>query len=261
MTVMITDAGSPLTAEELEKFEAHLQVRLPEEYRRFLLEYNGGRPEPNLFTFQDQEDGSDCHYLLGLNGTDGFDLRPFIETHKDRLPAGLFTIAYDSLGNLICLSTRKEDAGKIYFWDHQTHGKQGQAPTLVAENFETFLNGFKSETQSILEHNFGQESQEEQDEIERIINQKDINALKDLLKEGYDLEAVDDNYLTLLDRVTIAGDLNMVKLVVARGAKVDDALEIARDNAQFDYPGDHKAIIKLLENVQALKKAKPESTH
>lgn len=261
MTVMITDVGSPLTAEELEKFEAHLQVQLPADYRQFLLEYNGGRPEPNLFTFHGQEEGSDCHYLLGLNGSDGFDLRPFIETHKERLPAGLFAIAYDSLGNLICLSTRKEDLGRIYFWDHQLHGKQAQAPTLVAENFEKFLAGFKSETQNLIENNFGQESQEEQDEIERIIDQKDLNALKELLKAGYDLEAVDDNYLTLLDRVTIAGDLNMVKLVVARGAKVDDALEIARDNAQFDYPGEHKAIITFLENIQSLKRARPETSH
>lgn len=55
MTVMITDVGAPLTAEELEKFEAHLQVQLPADYRQFLLKYNGGRPEPNLFTFQGQK--------------------------------------------------------------------------------------------------------------------------------------------------------------------------------------------------------------
>ena len=168
----------------------------------------------------------------------------------DRLPAGLITIAYDSLGNLICISLRQHDFGFVYFWDHQTHSKQKDTePTIIAESFEKFLACLQSELAS---SSIGQENQaENQSEIDRIIAEKDINALKDLLKSGYDLEAMDDDYLTLLDRVTIAGDLTMVKLVVSRGAKIDDALEIARDNAQFNYPGaDHHGIVRYLESLK-----------
>jgi hypothetical protein len=42
----------------------------------------------------------------------------------------------------------------------------------------------------------------------------------------------------------------MVKLIVSRGAKTDDALEIARDNVQFEYPeADHKGIVAFLEKL------------
>lgn len=250
MTTIFTETGEPLEEAELMEFENQMQIRLPGEYRQFLLEYNGGRPDPNLFVFQGKNEGSDCHFILGLNGAPGSDLRPFIETHKERLPRGLFPVAYDSLGNLICLSVKKEDFGKVYFWDHQCQGKDGEAPQLISQNFGNFIQGMTSPSAG--RSRFA-EGLEDQAEISRIIESKDLEGLKALLGSGYDLDATDDDYLTLLDRVTIAGDLSMVKLVVAAGAKVDDALEIARDNAQFEYPGDHKAIVLFLEKIQNFK--------
>ena len=39
----------PTTEEQISKFEKHIGHRLPSGYRNFLLEHNGGKPEPDAF--------------------------------------------------------------------------------------------------------------------------------------------------------------------------------------------------------------------
>src|SRR5262249_61445550 len=53
MSATIHDANhvGPLTEERLAKLEAKLDARLPRDYRAFLLEYNGGRPDRQRFLF------------------------------------------------------------------------------------------------------------------------------------------------------------------------------------------------------------------
>ncbi|MDI1484137.1 SMI1/KNR4 family protein [Polyangium sp. y55x31] len=46
--MVIKDRGEPLSEQSLQELEEKLGVRLPEPYRRFLQEYNGGRPEPDV---------------------------------------------------------------------------------------------------------------------------------------------------------------------------------------------------------------------
>ncbi len=40
---------------------------IADEYKFFLQEYNGGYPEPNVFNFDDQTEGSDVDYLHSLH--------------------------------------------------------------------------------------------------------------------------------------------------------------------------------------------------
>jgi len=251
------DTFEPATEENLTNFEKELGSPLPAPYREFLLQFNGACPEPNRFEFKDSQSGSDCRYILGLNDTDQ-DLRHYLETHKLRLPQGLLPIAYDSTGNLICLSIRAEDHGHVYFWDHSlvnnpAPSDQDLADRIVpvANSFDQFLFNLKDPPPEPVTS-----TKEDESEVERILRERDMKGLKDLLMSGYDLEHMDDNYLTLLDNATIIGDLQMVKLIVSRGAKTDDALEIARDSAQFDHPNaDHKGIIAFLEKLPRDKEA------
>jgi hypothetical protein len=48
----LTWAGPPLTPEQIARLEAQLGAALPDDYRRFLLESNGGIPERGSFTVQ-----------------------------------------------------------------------------------------------------------------------------------------------------------------------------------------------------------------
>jgi len=159
---------------------------------------------------------------------------------------------------LICLSIRAEDHGHVYFWDHSlvnnpAPSDQDLADRIVpvANSFDQFLFNLKDPPPEPVTS-----TKEDESEVERILRERDMKGLKDLLMSGYDLEHMDDNYLTLLDNATIIGDLQMVKLIVSRGAKTDDALEIARDSAQFDHPNaDHKGIIAFLEKLPRDKEA------
>lgn len=247
------DTCEPATEESLADFEREFGAKLPAPYREFLQQFNGASPEPNLFHFKNSDKGSDCLQILGLNGTDT-DLRHYLETHKLRLPQNLLPIGYDSTGNLICLSMREQDYGHVYFWDHSLINSSTRSDSEdtadrilpVADSFDEFLLGLKDpepEKQPV-------RAEAGETEVERIMRTRDIKALKELLMSGYDLDSMDDNYLTLLDNATITGDLQMVKLIVSRGAKTDDALAIARDSVQFDYPNtDHKGIVAFLEKL------------
>lgn len=248
------DTCEPASEESLVDFEREFGAKLPAPYREFLQQFNGACPEPNLFHFKDSDKGSDCRQILGLNGTDN-DLRHYLETHKLRLPQNLLPIGYDSTGNLICLSVRQQDYGHVYFWDHSLINSSSRSDSEdtadrivpVADSFDDFLLNLKDPEP---EKPAPAAAVEGESEVERIMRTRDIKALKELLMSGYDLDSMDDNYLTLLDNATIIGDLQMVKLIVSRGAKTDDALEIARDNAQFEYPeADHKGIVAFLEKL------------
>jgi hypothetical protein len=46
------DPGPTLQDEEIDKVQSQLGVVFPEDYRRFLLRYNGGRPKPDLFSIE-----------------------------------------------------------------------------------------------------------------------------------------------------------------------------------------------------------------
>lgn len=43
--------AGPTSEAEIQKFEAYIGHALPADYRAFLLEHNGGRPDPDAFTF------------------------------------------------------------------------------------------------------------------------------------------------------------------------------------------------------------------
>lgn len=161
MPVTIRDANhfGPLTEERLTKLEAKLKARLPDEYRSFLLKYNGGRPDRQRFLFtgenyNGEEQESILEWFFAVhdqpydedaeweeNGDDDF-LPYFAQpldhvlqdyrsetTETDTVP-----IARDPCGNLITLGLRGERTGKIYFYDHEI-----DMPTLLANRFSEFL--------------------------------------------------------------------------------------------------------------------------
>jgi hypothetical protein len=52
--VRIEDQGPPVTADDIAAFETRTGVKLPAEYRAFLLRTNGGRPNPNHYVLKGQ---------------------------------------------------------------------------------------------------------------------------------------------------------------------------------------------------------------
>ena len=119
----------PLSAERLEAFEESLGERLPNEYREYLLNYNGGKFEKTIFP---DEPEFRVHHMYGLHdGPEynrledrfeiwrGFDLEGF----RDQLQ-GVLRFADTGTGDALLLDLND---GSVWFFDpHDVTGEPNQ---------------------------------------------------------------------------------------------------------------------------------------
>jgi cell wall assembly regulator SMI1 len=150
MSTTIHESKAPVTEAQVAKLEEEMGIRLPSEYRQFLLKHNGGYPEPDGFVIHgrtEDEDGM-VDRFLAIHDGEHDNLSRYLKWYKGRLPRNLFPVAHDPGGNLICISTSGADVGKVYFWDHDEEVEEGVVPDyrnvyLLADDFVRFLNGLK----------------------------------------------------------------------------------------------------------------------
>jgi hypothetical protein len=136
----------PTSEAAVAAFEAARGIRLPDEYREFLLATNGGRPEPAEFRLARRSGpytDSAVHRFLSLGDTEAPSLERMTQILAPRVPPELQPIASDPGGNYVCIGVAGDGRGKIYFWD------QDRAPEpadwsgvdLIADSFDAFLRG------------------------------------------------------------------------------------------------------------------------
>lgn len=130
--------------DEIERLEELIGSRLPRAYREFLLQHNGGYPEPDGFLFKDLSDGSSIDRFLGVDVGEHSNIDKYLVTYQERIPDGFFPIAHDPGGNLVLIGVTGRHSGNVYFWDHENEA-DGSAPDmsnmhLVAGDFSDFLN-------------------------------------------------------------------------------------------------------------------------
>ena len=145
------NTGPNLSKDDLKQFEKRIDFLLPGSYREFLLQFNGGRPNPYHFFVPNWR-----HQRSLVNDFNGIvpgkynDLEEDIGVLEDRLPKGFIPIADDPGGNRILLGLHGPTQGKIYFWDHEN---EPEDPTdnledysniyLLADNFADFLKSLR----------------------------------------------------------------------------------------------------------------------
>ncbi|MEI8197045.1 MAG: SMI1/KNR4 family protein [Phycisphaerae bacterium] len=150
MPVVITESKPPVTSVRLDAVEAKFGIHLPPEYREFLLRHNGGRAEPDGFTFtgpSGRKEDSCIHFFLSVYDGEYSNFETKFRTYKvraKRMPDELVPIASDPGGNSICMAMSGPKTGAIYFWDHEREAAEGEAPTyanvsLVANSLAEFL--------------------------------------------------------------------------------------------------------------------------
>lgn len=136
-SLMISKFIEPNTDIEREvlDIEKKYNISLPEQYKGFLLKYNGGYTPKTGFRVA--RESSDLRGFYGVGNAkmcyEDWDLEEWIEKK-------LFPIACDSFGNYILIGLEEKD-GKIYFADHE----KGYATKLLTDDLKQFIKCCKSE--------------------------------------------------------------------------------------------------------------------
>ena len=151
--------AGPSSEKIISEFENYISHRLPSDYRDFILNYNGGHPEPDALTLGDdgEEDIVLCFFpLLELSrGTVEVTEREALRTWPLRcawddlqhdlsnldqleLDDPLLPIGTDGSSNYFCVVLAGDQRGRILFFDHET------AETVrVADGFTMFLESLR----------------------------------------------------------------------------------------------------------------------
>jgi cell wall assembly regulator SMI1 len=140
MEIAESNKHGPLFMEDLENFEKFLGTRLPEDYRNFLIEHNGGSPEEYLVCWPGSSEPCEVwNDSLGLhNGPTYARLDSVANGLKDYLPEGVLPFASDPGGNHFCIGISGEYTGKIYFWDHEEPDSK-KSISLLSDSFSNFI--------------------------------------------------------------------------------------------------------------------------
>lgn len=219
-------------------FEKRIGTRLPEDYRQFLINHNGGKPIPCYFRISEAEGENSLHHFYGLHdGPSYLSLEEAYENHKGMVPTSMISFADDPFGNALCIGIEADNKGKIFFWDHEAEDNI----TEVSKTFSLFL-------ESLFEW-----VDPDEIAIEKIIRTGDLAALTELINSGFDIEFIDEHGRTMLEAAAIAANDDMVRLLLERGAEVRNALDYAEKNARFFDK--HKSTVSLIKEF--LKKAAP----
>lgn len=154
--VMPLPAG-PTSEASIQEFESYIGHVLPVDYRQFLLQHNGGRPEPDAFTLgihgYDEENVVMCFFpvrdlKLGKVEVEKFqELRTWplhcawddlqndlVNLYETELDPPLLPIGTDGSGNYFCVILEGEQRGAVVFLDHET-----AESAHLANSFTSFL--------------------------------------------------------------------------------------------------------------------------
>jgi hypothetical protein len=152
---------SPMSEDDVTRIEAELEASFPEPYRSLLKTYGG-------FSFGEYVD---FHVAKELRGTipsrgvghfsysygaaspDYDETLSFewnIGCYRERMPETLVPIANDGGDNQICLGVSGDEAGKVYYWDHNNEWDEDDyldfgkpvPPDLKFQNVHLIANSF-----------------------------------------------------------------------------------------------------------------------
>jgi len=131
----------PATETAVTAAEKVLGVAFPEDYRRFLLEHNGGSPVPDAFFIKDVNQYAIVDCFFGVDRPSDDLLRYFSEI-EDRIPGAHVPIGVDPGNNVLLMDLSPEGTSKVYYWDDLMAFEQStdeENTYLVAASFSDFL--------------------------------------------------------------------------------------------------------------------------
>jgi SMI1 / KNR4 family (SUKH-1) len=142
------DEKPPVSAAELQAAEQALATyrqRIPPSYRAFLAERDGGRPVPDCFVYEkdNEEQMGIVHGFLGVGEVPApqVNLLFSADVLQGRILPGVLPVADTPTGNVVCIDTRDGRDGPVLLWDHEYEGDPPDEANLyfIAPDFQTFL--------------------------------------------------------------------------------------------------------------------------
>ena len=226
----------------LEAFEDIVGAKLSNDYREFLIKHNGGKPTPSDFNISKKQGDDSIHHFYGLHDGPSYSkLDDTYETYFGRIPDSMIPIADDPAGNAICIGIKQKYKGQVLFWDHELEGDLlsrilGNNITVLSTTFNEFLD-------SLFEWVDPNET-----EIEKIIRTDDTEQLKNLISSGYNIESLDINGRSAIEKASIAAKNNIIKILLESGASLRTSIDLAEQNAE--HFEEHKSTVKLLDTFK-----------
>lgn len=131
-----------LDLNKFEKFQSKLDFKLPKEYKDFLLKYNGGTPEPNIY--ENKNISISVQYFYGIDDDLFSSIENKIKVMINRMPDAVIPIAEFEGGDVACLVLSKEKYGEIFLWEHDKECEEFYAKNInsmkrIAKSFNNFL--------------------------------------------------------------------------------------------------------------------------
>ena len=137
--------------DSIKKLEFDIGSSLPDDYKDFLISYDGGLPEPAAFDIPRENNSSIVKEFFGL---DTPLLTASIEynrrMYENRIPKKFLVIGCDVFGNRIILGIKNDNYGEIFFWDHENEADEDNVEEyyeniyLISKNFSDFLNSLRN---------------------------------------------------------------------------------------------------------------------
>lgn len=144
----LIETGGKIAENEIIALEMKMDIKLPDDYKEFLIETNGGIPEvTQMFSFceTNPENGKKYDMETDIQNFSRIDEIPFFYENlvgAGAIPVKYLSIACDSCGNEILLCVNEfENYGKVFFGNHEVYqtGTNYFNLSLVANSFTEFL--------------------------------------------------------------------------------------------------------------------------
>ncbi|EMS70127.1 SMI1/KNR4 family protein [Ruminiclostridium cellobioparum] len=135
------------TEETVRNFEQHIGFSLPDDYKQFLIEYNGGTPQVrySTFTVEALSEIIPLDVLYGLGIDSEMDLQDWNDEYRSDLLSNSIIIGRDPGTGMVVLINDAEIKG-VFYWDHSLFFNQSNEEENVykiCDSFQEFINQLK----------------------------------------------------------------------------------------------------------------------
>jgi cell wall assembly regulator SMI1 len=139
-TNAISKINNPTSINEIQLIESQIGISLPNDYKRFLLDTNGGRPQNDVFDRILPEDSNPIETSLRnfLSVDELLRVWNNIKEYEEIEEGMVIPIALTAGSPIVCIGIGEANNGEIYVWD-------AFGLTLQSSSLQEFIDSLRTE--------------------------------------------------------------------------------------------------------------------